>query len=158
MEIIRRPVSTGLYLLVFLAFLLPFGRISCGDKVLVQATGYEVAHGKAFAVPSGEGGKETRERQRETDYVAIAVLVGAAVGVGLTFLRGRTGAIAHAVYGGHAVLLPLALWGELYYRVHSNSGTLTLLAGYWVTLLLFTLAAVANFTAIPRRPANPGCP
>jgi len=145
-----RFVSLGLFVLVFACFALPFARISCDRKEVVTASGYEVAFGKEFETPTGsEGGTETREA--EPDYVAIGCLVVAAVGVGLVLVRGRRGALARVHLGWHGLLLVLALWAELWYRVRASSAVLQMLAGYWAVLALFAASVVVNLFPILRR-------
>lgn len=155
-----RPVSLGLFVLVLLCFLLPFARISCGKQVVVQANGYEVAFGKEVPTqPDSTGGKQTWAGERAApDFVAIALLVAILVGIGLVTIRGRRGAIVRAIYSGHCLLLPLALWVELslFRDVH---GQLRMLAGYWATIALFVVACVVNLLFIRRlrpKPAGGG--
>ena len=144
-----RPVSLGLFVLVLLCFLLPFARVSCNQQVVVQATGYEVAFGKEIpAQPDSTGGKKTWQgRPAEPDFVAIAWLVAVVVGIGLVLIKGRRGAIVRAIYSGHCLLLPLALWFELSIRAR---GDLKMLAGFWATLVLFAAAFVVNLLSIRR--------
>ena len=146
-----RPISLGLFVLVLLCFLLPFARVSCDRQVVVQATGYEVAFGKEIpAQPDSTGGKKTWEgKPASPDFVAIAILVATLVGIGLVLVRGRRGATVRAIFCGHCLLLPLALWAELELR---KSGQLQMLAGWWATLALFAVACVANLLAIRRMP------
>ena len=148
-----RPVSLGLFVLVLLCFLLPFARISCGKQVVVQANGYEVAFGKEVpAQPDSTGGKQTWAGERAApDFVAIALLVAILVGIGLVTIRGRRGAIVRAIYSGHCLLLPLALWVNLDER-KGGGGGLQMLAGFWATLALFAAACVVNLLAIRRTP------
>jgi hypothetical protein len=147
-----RPVSLGLFVLVLLCFLLPFARITCNKTEVVQATGYEVAFGKTIpAQPDTTGGKASwKERPATPDFLAILCLVAALVGIGLVIVRGRRGAIVRAIYSGHCLLLPLALWVELEQR--AGSAQLQMLAGFWVTLALFAAACVVNLLAIRRMP------
>ena len=147
-----RPISLGLFVLVLLCFLLPFARVSCDRQVVVQATGYEVAFGKEIPAQSDStGGKKTWEgKPASPDFVAIAILVATLVGIGLVLVRGRRGAIVRAIFYGHCLLLPLALWVELESR--KGGGQLQMLAGWWATLALFAAACVANLLAIRRMP------
>ena len=149
-----RSVSLGLFVLVLLCFLQPFARISCGRSEVVKATGYEVAFGKEIqAQPDTTGGKESwKERPAEPDVVAIACLVAALVGIGLVLAKERRGAIARAILSGHGLLLLIALWAELRYRVRQNSATLQMLAGYWAALALFVAAGVVNLLSVRRKP------
>jgi hypothetical protein len=151
-----RPVSLGLFVLILLCFLLPFARISCNNQRVVQATGYEVAFGKEInAQPDTTGGRASwQERAATPDFVAIACLVATLVGIGLVLIKGRRGAIARAIFSEHCVLFVLALWGEIWVRVSSNSAQLKMLAGFWVTLALFAAACVANLLAIRRGPRS----
>ena len=149
-----RPVSLGLFVLVLLCFLLPFARISCNNQKVVQATGYEVAFGKEIqAQPDTTDGRASwHERPATPDSMAIACLLAALVGIGLVLVKGRHGAIIRAILSEHCVLLVLALWGELGLRVSSNSAQLKMLAGFWITLVLFAATCVVNLLAIRRRP------
>ena len=148
-----RSVSLGLFVLVLLCFLLPFSRISCGKSEVVKATGYDVAFGKEIQVqPDTTGGRESwKARPAEPDVVAIAGLVAALVGIGLVLVRERRGAIARAILSGHGLVLLIALWAELRYRVHQNSAQLQMLAGYWAALVLFAVAGVVNLLFIRRK-------
>jgi hypothetical protein len=145
-----RPVSLGLFVLVLLCFLLPFARVSCNQQVVVQATGYEVAFGKEIpAQPDSTGGKKTWQgRPAEPDFVAIAWLVAVVVGIGLVLIKGRRGAIVRAIYSGHCLLPPLALWIELEWQ--KGGAHLQMLAGFWATLVLFAAAFVVNLLSIRR--------
>jgi hypothetical protein len=147
-----RPVSLGLFVLVLLCFLLPFARVSCSKQVVVQATGYQVAFGKEIpAQPDSTGGKETWQgRPAQPDFVAIACLVAALVGIGLVLVKGRRGAVVRAIFSGHCLLLFLALWAELEQRV--GGARLQMLAGYWAALALLLAAFVINLLSIRRRP------
>jgi hypothetical protein len=148
-----RPVSLGLFVLVLLCFLLPFARVSCDKQLVVQATGYQVAFGKEIPTQSDStGGKKTWQgRPAEPDFVAIVWLVAVLVGIGLVVIRGRRGAIVRAIYSGHCLLLPLALWVNLDER-KGGGGGLQMLAGFWATLALFAAACVVNLLAIRRTP------
>ncbi len=141
-----RPISLGLYVLVLLCFLLPLARMS-GCHNTVQVTGYQLALGKGVpAKPDTASGKAAPQgRLAHPDFVAIAVLVAALVGIWLTRLRGRHGARVRSVYSGHCLLLPLALWIDL---LSKEEGTVRLLAGYWATVALFGAAFIVNFIAI----------
>jgi hypothetical protein len=154
----NRPISLGLYVLVLFSFLLPLARMS-GCHSTVQVTGYQLALGKGVhAKPDTPGGKAAPPgRPAHPDFVAIAVLVAALVGIWLTRLRGRHGARVRSVYSGHCLLLPLALWVDL---LSKEEGTVRLLVGYWATVALFGAACIVNFIAIwflPRpAPSAPG--
>ena len=154
MKDVSRPVSLGLFVLVLLCFLLPFTRITCNKTEVVQATGYEVAFGKEIqAQPDTTGGKASwPERSAEVDVMAIVCLVAALVGIGLVLVKGQRGVIARAILSGHGLLLLLALWGELRYRVRQNSAQLQMLAGYWIVLALFVTVGVVNLLSIRRGP------
>ena len=144
-----RPLSLGLFVLVLLCFLLPFARISCNKQMVVQATGYEVAFGKEIpAQPDSTGGKQTWEgRPARPDLLAIFCLVATLVGIGLVMVKGRRGAIIRAIFSWHCLLLVLVLWGELSLRV---SAQLKMLAGFWVTFVLFAAACAVNLLFIRR--------
>ena len=162
-----RPVSFGLFVLVLLCFLLPFARISCrteeggeGGKpktvkkeVVLQATGYEVAFGKK--IPATSDAESWEPEARKPDFVAIAILVAALVGMGLALVKGRRGAITRALYSDHCMLLVFALWSELSIRVSTHAGELKLLAGYWATLALFAAACAVNLLFIRRLRSEP---
>lgn len=151
-----RPISLGLFLLVLLCFLLPFARVSCNKQVVVQATGYEVAFGKEIpAQPDSTGGKQTWQGESAApDFVAITFFVATLVGIGLVRVKGRRGAIVRAIYSGHCLLLPLALWVELllFRDIH---GQLQMLAGFWATPVLFVAACVVNLLFIRRLRSQP---
>lgn len=152
-----RLVSLGLFVLVLLCFTLPFARISCGKQVVVQATGYQVAFGKAIqAQPDTTGGKASwKGRPATPDLLAIACLLVALVGIGLALVKGRRGAITRAIFSEHCVLLALVLWGELSLRVGSQGAQLLMLAGYWIALVLFAAACVVNVLFIRRLRSEP---
>jgi hypothetical protein len=149
-----RPISLGLFVLVLLCFLLPFARVSCDRQVVVQATGYQVAFGKEIpAQPDSTGGKKTWEGRPATpDFVAIACLIATLIGIVLALTRGRRGAIIRAIFSWHCLLIVLALWGELSMRV---SARLTMLPGYWATLVLFGAACVVNLLFVRRLRSQP---
>ncbi len=152
MKDVGRSVSLGLFVLILLCFMLPFARISCGEAQVVKATGYEVAFGKTIPAQTDSTGGRPRwnERAAEVDVVAIACLIAAVVGLGLSLVRGRRGAIARVILSYHGFLLLLALWGELAYRVRQNGAQLQMLAGYWAALALFVVACLANLPATRR--------
>jgi hypothetical protein len=161
MKDVSRPISLSLFVLVLLCFLLPFARITCQgtngrQEVVVQANGYEVAFGKTVPAQSDTtGGRHTWEgRPAQPDLIAIAILVAALVGIGLTMLKGRRGAVVRGIYSGHCLLLPLALWFEL----QGKGGQLHLLAGYWATIALFAAACIVNLVTIPSLPRAPTPP
>ena len=147
-----RPVSLGLFVLILLCFLLPFARVSCSKQEVVQATGYQVAFGKEVpAQPDSTGGKKTWEGRPATpDFVAIACLLAALVGIGLVLVKKRRGTIVRAIFSGHYLLLFLALWTELQQR--AGGAQLQMLAGYWTALGLSAAAFVVNLLSIRRRP------
>ena len=151
MKDVSRPVSLGLFVLVLVCFLLPFARVSCDKQVVVQACGYEVAFGKEIpAQPDSTGGKRTWAGERAApDIVAIVLLVAVLVGIGLVWVKGRRGAIVRAIYSGHCLLLPLALWVELS-LFRDVRGQLRMLAGFWATPALFAAACVVNLLFIRR--------
>jgi hypothetical protein len=155
MKDVSRPISLSLFALVLLCFLLPFARITCSGKdgkqeIVVQASGYEVAFGKVVAAqPDTTGGRHTWDARRaQPDYLAIAILVAALIGIGLVRLKGRRGAFVRGIYSFHCILLPLALWAEL----QGKGGELHLLVGWWATVALFAAACIVNLLAIPFLP------
>ncbi len=153
-----RPLSLGLFLLTLICFLLPFARISCEgekgkDEVVVQGTGYEVAFGKTIPARPDTTANSASPPAEKTgpDFVAVAILAATLVGIGLVKVKGRRGAVVRGIYSGHCLLLPLALWVELQFRV-GFGGNVEVLIGWWATLGLFAAACVVNLAAISRLP------
>jgi hypothetical protein len=146
-----RPVSFGLFVLILFCFLLPFARISCSDEEVARASGYEVAFGTEIDVRP-EPNSDARSIPTGLDVVAIACLATAVVGMGLTLVRGRRGAVARAILSGHGILFLFLLRVALRNRAQENGVVLQVLAGYWAALALFFAVGVINLLSFRRRP------
>jgi hypothetical protein len=146
-----RPVSFGLFVLVLFCFMLPFARISCNNEEVSRATGYEVAFGTEIEARPNPS-RDVESIPTGLDVVAIACLATAGVGIGLTLVRGRRGAVARAILSGHGMLFLLLLRVALRNRAQENGVVLQMLAGYWAALALFFAVGVANLFSLRRQP------
>ncbi len=125
-----------------LAFALPFGAVSSCDGEEVRFTGVELA---TFTVPpdEGTGGTLHMDVERNSGLFALLALVAAVSGI-LLALLGRGGGGICASFG--IVAMQLLLWAVLF----TSDGGSELFFGYWISLLLLVLAAVAHLVLTVR--------
>jgi preprotein translocase subunit SecG len=138
-----KKASPAVFVLALICFFLPFVTFSCqGQKVLTLSgiqlvTGTSMQQSQMFGPPKSE--------KINAEPLAVLALLCGVLGLGLSFLRGRTSAIAPAAAGGLAAILLLAMKSKIDGDALQKGGGILQVnyeAGFYLVVILF-LAAVA---------------
>lgn len=147
----KRKLSLAIFGLIFICFFLPFANVSCEGHRVATLTGMQLVTGatiKQPELPSMFGEKSQAEAEKvEREPLAILALLSAVVGLGLSFLKGRTSLIASAITGVVGLIFLLLLKTKLSNDIlREGQGVLHLEygIGFWLTFLLFISAALWN--------------
>ncbi|MEW5804965.1 MAG: zinc ribbon domain-containing protein [bacterium] len=145
-----RKVSSSIFGLAVLLFLLPWMTVSCGGEKIFTFSGTDLAIGKTVKVPQGFG---TAKKENARDWrITIAFLAGIA-GTLADFLIKveRVQKIVLAVCGSAGCIL-LYLFKAAGDReiVAQGAGMITVdyHFGFWVSMLLFFGAGIFNILAL----------
>lgn len=153
-----RYLSLSTFLLVFICFLLPFARITCGGEEVLTLNGYELAFGATKSISSGWN---SRTEKSPMVISAILCLLVALTGAALSLAGDRGSVIMRLVAAGLGLLLLLFIQIEaksrLLGRAADAGAALAVKAGTgWIlAALLFSAGAVVNILLLTRRPGLP---
>jgi hypothetical protein len=138
---VRRTVFT----LAIICFLFPFVTIACpGGRV--SFTGLQLATGHTMQVPQMFG--PPQQRRIPAEPLAAAALVCAALGVLVSFARGRSAQVGSAWIGGAGIFLLLLLKTKLDGQIQREAMGLFDVkyeAGYWAAALMFAAGIAQSF-------------
>ena|GEM_PF-1413184 len=149
----NRGFSASLFVLVLLALMLPFARVTCSGEEVARLSGYEIAFGKQFKAMANSG----EQRKAGPNPLALLVVTAAVVGLLCCLKGGRESTIARSAAGGTGLILVLLLAGDIGNKVgKEGQGMLKVefLIGYWLCLLLFAGAGLASL--LPMLKEAPG--
>lgn len=152
-----RGLSAGLFMLVLLALLLPFARVTCSGQEVARFTGYELAFGKSISTPSVSAFDSSHEQRKvEPNVFAILILAAAIAGGLMCLTAARGGAIARLVASGAGLLLLIMLQSSLSQQMTREArGVLRLemQAGYPLAIVAFLAATILNVLTLVLRPS-----
>jgi len=143
MESNIRKLSPAIFVLALICFFLPFVTFSCQGQKIVSLSGIQMVAGTSVQQPQMFGPPKSEKLNAEP--LAVLALLCGALGLGLSFLKGRGGAIASAAAGGLAAILLLALKSKIQGDAVAKGGGILQVnyeVGFYAVVVLF-LAAVA---------------
>jgi lysylphosphatidylglycerol synthetase-like protein (DUF2156 family) len=143
----KRTVVLALFIVAILCFLLPWISLSCMGTTITTASGVNMVTGKQYDAPDmTTGGSSTNSM--DTEPLAVAALAVAVVGIVVSLMKFKQAAIVRVLLGIAGVVLLIALKFKFDNKVN-NEGQgvvqVNYLIGYWLTIIVFGLAAAANF-------------
>ncbi len=140
-----KKLSPAIFILVLICFFLPFVTFSCQAQKVLGLSGVQLVTGTSVPQPQMFGPPKSEQMNAEP-FAVLAFLCGI-LGLGLSFLRGRTGAIAPAAMGGLGAILLLALKSKIEGDVLNKSGGVIQVnyeVGFYMVLILFLAALALN--------------
>ena len=136
-------LSPAIFVLALVCFFLPFVTFSCQGQKVLSLSGIQLVTGASVPQPQMFG--PPRSEKVNAEPLAVLAFLCGVLGLGLSFLKGRGGAIAPTVMGGLGAIVLLALKSKIDGDALSKgSGVIQVSyeAGFYVVMILF-LAAVA---------------
>jgi hypothetical protein len=140
-----QKLSPAIFVLALICFFLPFVTFSCQGQKVLSLSGIQLVTGTSVPQPQMIG-PPTSQKINAEPLAVLAFLCGI-LGLGLSFLKGRTGAIVPAGTGGLAAVLLLVLKSKIEGDALSKgSGVIQVSydAGFYVVLALFLAALALN--------------
>jgi hypothetical protein len=138
-----KKASPAVFILALICFFLPFVTFSCEGQKIVSLSGIQLVTGTTIQQPQPFGPPQSQKMDAEP--LAVLPLLCGILGLALSFLKGRSGAIAPAAAGGLAAILLLAMKSKIEGDALSKGGGVIQVnyeIGLYVVVILF-LAAVA---------------
>ncbi len=108
---IARKISPAAFILSLVCFVLPFVAFSCQGQKVASFSGIQLATGTTIQQPQMFGPPKS-EKVGAEPLAALALLCVLA-GAGLSFLKGKKGAVSSAALAGLGVILLAALTSKL---------------------------------------------
>lgn len=137
-----RKIALGVFLLAIIFFLMPWVNISCAGTELFSASGFDMVRG-SYNVPT----EFADEASMENEPIAIGALAAAGVGLIISLFKGGFGRLLRILAGIAGIALMVALKFKIDDQIRGEGeGILQLnyMAGYWLTLSAFAVAAVIS--------------
>jgi hypothetical protein len=181
MSITTSVASTGLYAAAVLCFFLPFLNLKCNDAVMAEVSGMELVTGTSVDGITEEpddaseeaDGADSVSSHIDRNYFAVAALILALCGIVLSVTliarssgdgTGREMLLSIIGLAGAMCLWLMKI--QLESKLSGEAGgmsryviRLEFATGYWLTLVLFVLAAFMNVNAyIQKRREATGSP
>lgn len=136
-----RKISSGMFGLMILLFLLPWNSISCNNQKFITLTGMDLATGKELS-----GG--LYGTQKIIEGKATAALIVAVVGLLVCFLlKKKLVNIVQSVCGWLGGILLCLLKGKINQEALTQGAGMLIVNyhfGFWASLLLFFAVGIAN--------------
>ena len=141
-----RRISSELFLMVIVFFLLPWVSVTCAGQEILQLSGLELVAGTELGI-MGETGRYDGE------FLAIITLVIAVLGIVAFFVKNRLGRISRGVLAVLGIIFLFALKFKLDGDIKTEGeGMLqtSYLAGFWLTFISFFAVVVTNIVNFTR--------
>lgn len=151
MESNVKKASPAVFILALICFFLPFVTFSCQGQKVLSLSGIQLVTGTSMQ-QSQMFGPPKSEKLNAEPLAALAFLCGV-VGLALSFLKGRTSAIAPAAAGGLAAILLLAMRSKIDGDALQKGGGVIQVnydVGFYVVVLLFLAATALNIFVLLR--------
>jgi hypothetical protein len=143
-----RKIALGIFLLAIILFLMPWVSVSCMGTEIASASGYDMVRG-SYNVNS-----EYVSSAPGSESYAIWALVAAGIGLIFSFFEGGIAVVVRVLSGLAGIVLMVALkiklgndFNDMGNQLGNGTGgiiQLNYLAGYWLTLAAFALAAIIS--------------
>lgn len=139
-----RKVSSSIFGLALLLFLLPWVTVSCKGKKVFTLSGADLAIGKTVEIPQPFDEPKKTKNTREI-RATIAFLAGiAGILAGFLIKKDRVQQITYAVCGGTGGISLFLLKSNLDREAVAQGITVDYQAGFWLTMLFFFGAGILN--------------
>jgi len=142
MRSVARKVSPAVLILAALCFFLPFVTFSCGGSNVLTLSGLQLVTGTTLQQPQPFG--PPRSQKIDPEPLAVLALLVVLGGLGLSFAKGKRGALGSASLAGLGVIFLAALESKLDSEaMRQGGGTIQahFEAGYYFSLILLLAAA-----------------
>ena len=107
MEGVARKLSPSAFVLALISFFLPFVAFSCQGQKVANFSGVQLATGTTIEQPQMFGPPKSEKVNAEP--LAVLALLSVLAGAGLSFLKGKKGAVSSAALAGLGIILLGAL-------------------------------------------------
>jgi hypothetical protein len=147
-----KKVSPAIFALALICFLLPFVTFSCQGAKILTLSGIQLITGSSAQQPQMVGTPKS-ERIGGEPLAAFAFLCGI-LGLALSFLKGRMGAIASAAAGGIAAIFLLALKSKIDGDALNKGGGVLQVnyeIGFYAVVILLVAAMALNIFVLLQR-------
>jgi hypothetical protein len=144
MEGVTRKLSPAALVLALLCFFLPFVTFSCQGQKVASFSGIQLATGTTIRQPQVFG--QPKSEKVNAEPLAVLALLAVVAGVGLSFLKGKKGAVGSTALAVLGVIFLAALKSKLDGDALRQGGGAIQVdygAGYYLSLV-FLLAAVGT--------------
>lgn len=142
MEGVARKLSPAAFVLTLVCFFLPFVTFSCQGQKIASFSGIQLATGTTIEQPQMFGPPKTQKVDAEP--LAVLALLSVLAGAGLSFLKGKKGAVSSAALAGLGIILLGALKSKVdgdALRQGGGAIQVSYEAGFYL-VILFLLAAI----------------
>jgi L-asparagine transporter-like permease len=149
MESVARKLSPAAFVLALICFFLPFVTFSCQGQEVASFSGMQLATGTKVQQPQIFGAPKSEKFSPEP--LAVCALLSVLAGVGLSFLKGKKGAVGSAALAVLGVILLAALKSRLDGEaLQQGRGVIQVgyQAGYYLTLVFLLVAAGTGIYAL----------
>lgn len=164
-----KKLSPAIFGIALICFLLPWVNVSCEGKKVTTLSGINLITGttieeprkfrapRGFTYPHADELRQYFEQGNKTNREVLAILafLVAIGGLGMSFLKGRSGILGPAIAGAVGTILLLILSAKLNNDIlREGEGLLRLdyRIGFYLTLLLFLSAIGVNgYSMLPSK-------
>jgi hypothetical protein len=149
LEGVARKLSPAAFVLAIVCFFLPFVTFSCQGQKVASFSGIQLATGTTIKQPQMFG--PPKSQKIDAEPLAVMALLSVLVGVGLSFLRGKKGAVGSITLAVLGVILLVALKSKLDGEALNQGGGMIQVnyeAGYYLSLIFLLAAAGAGIYAL----------
>jgi hypothetical protein len=145
MESNVKKASPAIFVLALICFFLPFVTFSCSGQKVLSLSGIQLVTGSSLQQPQMFG--PPKSQKMDPEPIAIAAFLCGVLGLALSFVKGRAGAIATAAAGGLAAILLLAMRSAIEGDALKQGGGVIQVnyeAGFYAVVILFLAAVGLN--------------
>lgn len=144
MEGATRKLSPAVYVLALICFFLPFVSFSCQGQRIARFSGIQLVAGTTIQEPQMFG--PPRPHKVDAEPLATLAFLCVLVGLGLSFLKGKKGAIGSGVLGLFGVIFLSAMKSKVESDALRQGGGMVQVEfglGFYLTAI-FLLAAIGT--------------
>ena len=146
---VAKGLSPAAFVLTLVCFFLPFVTFSCQGQKVARFSGIQMVTGTTIKQPQMFG--PPKSQKVDPEPLAVLAFLSVLAGAGLSFIRGKKGALSSGVLAVVGVILMAALKSKLDNQVlQQTSGAIQVNygAGYYLSLVFLLAAAGASFYAL----------
>jgi zinc-ribbon domain len=156
MESVARKLSPAAFVLALICFFLPFVTFSCQGQKVASFSGVQLATGTTVKQPQIFGAPKSEKFDPEP--LAVFALLSVLAGLGLSFLKGKKGAVGSAALAVLGMILLAALKSKLDGEALRQGGGVIQVGyetGYYLTLVFLLVAAGTTIYALVGNKGSP---